>query len=106
MNISQTRMTHLKQLEAESIHIIREVANCVIETSAPVVIDQYKQVAGTGSFIIIDRLTNVTVGAGMIINTVICATNSKQETRIYTGAEIALNKYICDYYPEWNCLKL
>ena len=26
VNISQTRLTHLKQLEAESIHIIREVA--------------------------------------------------------------------------------
>jgi sulfate adenylyltransferase subunit 1 len=30
------------------------------------VIDEHTNIIGTGSFIVIDRLTNVTVGAGMI----------------------------------------
>ena len=92
----------LEQIDASELQL-NEIANCTIETSAPVVIDQYKQVVGTGSFIIIDRLTNVTVGAGMITNTTTEAQSSNFEARVYTDAEKALNRYICEFYPEWGC---
>ncbi len=46
---------------------LNEIASCTISVNAPVVFDPYKQNKGTGAFIIIDRLSNVTVGAGMII---------------------------------------
>ncbi|MBR9847274.1 MAG: sulfate adenylyltransferase subunit CysN [Algicola sp.] len=95
----------LEQIDASELQL-NEIANCGIETSAPVVIDQYKQVVGTGSFIIIDRLTNVTVGAGMITNTTAESRISKLEPRTYTEAEFALNKFICDHYPEWNCKRI
>jgi sulfate adenylyltransferase large subunit len=45
---------------------LNEIASCTLSVNAPVVFDNYKQNKGTGAFIIIDRLTNVTVGAGMI----------------------------------------
>ncbi|MDO8939886.1 MAG: sulfate adenylyltransferase subunit CysN [Methylicorpusculum sp.] len=45
---------------------LNEIASCTVSVNAPVVFDSYKKSKGTGSFIIIDRLTNVTVGAGMI----------------------------------------
>ncbi|MFZ2727325.1 MAG: sulfate adenylyltransferase subunit CysN [Methylococcaceae bacterium] len=45
---------------------LNEIGLCTISVNAPVVFDAYKQNKTTGSFIIIDRLTNVTVGAGMI----------------------------------------
>ncbi|MDF1583073.1 MAG: sulfate adenylyltransferase subunit CysN [Methyloprofundus sp.] len=45
---------------------LNEIGLCTISVNAPVVFDAYKHSKGTGSFIIIDRLTNVTVGAGMI----------------------------------------
>ncbi|MCK4842785.1 MAG: sulfate adenylyltransferase subunit CysN [Methylococcales bacterium] len=45
---------------------LNEIASCTVSVNAPVVFDPYKQNKGTGAFIIIDRLTNVTVGAGMI----------------------------------------
>jgi len=92
----------LEQIDASELQL-NEIANCTIETSAPVVIDQYKQVVGTGSFIVIDRLTNVTVGAGMITNTSSEAQSSYFEARVYTDAEKALNKFICENYPEWGC---
>ncbi|PAY00668.1 sulfate adenylyltransferase subunit CysN [Pseudoalteromonas sp. HM-SA03] len=92
----------LEQLDASELQL-NEIANCIIETAAPVVIDQYSQVVGTGSFIIIDRLTNVTVGAGMITNTMLEAHSPQPAARTYTEAEIALNKYIREYYPEWGC---
>ena len=45
---------------------LNEIGCCTISVNAPVVFDPYKLSKGTGSFIIIDRLSNSTVGAGMI----------------------------------------
>ncbi|NOQ15135.1 MAG: sulfate adenylyltransferase subunit CysN [Methyloprofundus sp.] len=45
---------------------LNEIGLCTVSINAPVVFDAYTRSKGTGSFIIIDRLTNVTVGAGMI----------------------------------------
>ncbi len=48
---------------------LNEIGVCNVSVNAPVVFDPYKQSKGTAAFIIIDRLTNVTVGAGMITGT-------------------------------------
>jgi bifunctional enzyme CysN/CysC len=45
---------------------LNEIGSCSLSVNAPVVFDTYQKSKGTGSFIIIDRLSNVTVGAGMI----------------------------------------
>ncbi|ALM52826.1 sulfate adenylyltransferase subunit CysN [Halomonas huangheensis] len=45
---------------------LNAIARCQVELTAPVPLDDYRTSPGTGSFIIIDRLTNITVGAGMI----------------------------------------
>jgi bifunctional enzyme CysN/CysC len=45
---------------------LNEIGNCEITLTAPIAFDPYTRAKGTGSFIVIDRLTNVTVGAGMI----------------------------------------
>jgi bifunctional enzyme CysN/CysC len=45
---------------------LNEIGACTVAVNAPIVFDPYKLNKTTGSFIIIDRLTNVTVGAGMI----------------------------------------
>ncbi len=45
---------------------LNEIGSCSVSVNAPVVFDAYTRSKGTGSFIIIDRLTNVTVSAGMI----------------------------------------
>jgi len=46
---------------------LNEIGLCTLSVNAPVVFDAYKMHKGTGSFIVIDRLTNSTVGAGMIV---------------------------------------
>ncbi|MGR8933012.1 MAG: sulfate adenylyltransferase subunit CysN [Gammaproteobacteria bacterium] len=45
---------------------LNEIGLCTVSVNAPVVFDAYVHNKGTGAFIVIDRLTNVTVGAGMI----------------------------------------
>ncbi|RMF38290.1 MAG: sulfate adenylyltransferase subunit CysN, partial [Planctomycetota bacterium] len=45
---------------------LNEIGRCNITLSQPIYYDAYRRNRSTGAFIIIDRLTNVTVGAGMI----------------------------------------
>lgn len=45
---------------------LNEVGVCNISTQSPIVFDKYKTNRTTGAFTLIDRITNDTVGAGMI----------------------------------------
>ncbi|WP_026622522.1 bifunctional enzyme CysN/CysC (plasmid) [Ensifer sp. WSM1721] len=45
---------------------MNEVGVCNISTQTPIAFDAYKDNRATGNFIIVDRVTNATVGAGMI----------------------------------------
>ncbi len=45
---------------------LNEVGLCNLTMAKPIVFDPYSENAETGSFILIDRFTNATVGAGMI----------------------------------------
>jgi bifunctional enzyme CysN/CysC len=46
---------------------LNEIGRCAITLAEPIAFDDYRRNRGTGSLIVIDRLTNVTVGAGMIM---------------------------------------
>ena len=50
---------------AKSLHM-NEVGVCNISTQSPIAFDTYRENRVTGGFILIDRFTNATVGAGMI----------------------------------------
>jgi len=52
-------------LAAKARHM-NEVGVCNLSTQAPIALDPYAQNRVTGNFILIDRVTNRTVGAGMI----------------------------------------
>ncbi len=45
---------------------LNDIAFCNLSTSVPIAFDPYEQNRLTGSFILIDRFTNHTVGAGMV----------------------------------------
>ena len=47
---------------------MNEVGRCELTLSRPVAFDTYRLNRGTGAFIVIDRMTNGTVGAGMIVD--------------------------------------
>ncbi len=76
----------LEHHDAEELHL-NEIGSCTVSVSAPVVFDAYKTSKGTGSFIIIDRLTNGTVGAGMITGV------SDEENRQPVSAEERAARY-------------
>ncbi|MDU9400131.1 MULTISPECIES: sulfate adenylyltransferase subunit CysN [Pseudomonadaceae] len=56
----------LEQAAASSLQL-NEIARVKVSLDAPIALDGYEQNRTTGAFIVIDRLTNGTVGAGMII---------------------------------------
>ncbi len=45
---------------------LNEIGRCALRLKAPIAFDGYKRNRRTGAFIVIDRLSNATVGAGMI----------------------------------------
>ena len=55
----------LHREESDVLHL-NEVGRVKLKTTEPLCFDSYQRNRETGSFIIIDRLTNLTVGAGMI----------------------------------------
>jgi sulfate adenylyltransferase subunit 1 len=59
-------MTLEKVTGATSIGL-NDIARLAIKTTIPLCIDSYKHNRETGSLILIDEATNVTVGAGMIV---------------------------------------
>ena len=55
----------LENQQASSLQL-NEIARVKVALDAPIAIDGYQQNKTTGAFIVVDRLTNGTVGAGMI----------------------------------------
>ncbi len=45
---------------------LNEIGRCTVTLSQPIFLDPYRRNRTTGAFIVVDRLTNVTVAAGMI----------------------------------------
>jgi sulfate adenylyltransferase subunit 1 len=62
-------------------------------------VDEYPTCADTGGFIIIDRLTNVTVGAGLICETMQQATLEEGQ---FSAFELELNALIRKHFPHWG----
>lgn len=56
----------LRKVEEEDEFSMNEIGRVTIRTSAPIYYDSYKNNRTTGSFILVDDMTNETVAAGMI----------------------------------------
>lgn len=57
---------------------LNEIGRCTLTVHQPIVFDAYRRNRNTGSFIIIDRETNNTVGAGMILGASQIESGAKQ----------------------------
>ena len=62
----RTDVNTLEQQPNPSQLQLNEIGLCELTLSQPVAFDAYQRNHASGSFIVIDRLTNVTIGAGMI----------------------------------------
>jgi bifunctional enzyme CysN/CysC len=71
-------VNHLEPLAARTL-AVNDIGLCNFATAAPVAFDAYEANRETGAFIIVDRYTNETVGAGMIVFALRRATNIHPE---------------------------
>jgi bifunctional enzyme CysN/CysC len=68
---------------------LNEIGRCGITLTGPIAYDAYRKNRATGSFIMIDRLTNATVAAGMILDR-----ESDEESQVeWGGAETAADRH-------------
>jgi sulfate adenylyltransferase subunit 1 len=93
----------LKQHAEESETLdLNEIALSEIVLTDKIAVDTYQTLPQTGSFIVIDRHNNVTVGAGMVES----VSDEKEEGRVYSPSEKDLNAYVRKHFPEWGCAKI
>ncbi|RBQ34268.1 sulfate adenylyltransferase subunit CysN [Rahnella aquatilis] len=69
----------------------------------PLVLDNYQSNAVTGGMIFIDRLTNVTVGAGLVREAV---EQVYHESDKYSAFELELNSLVRRHFPHWGARDL
>ena len=62
---------------------LNDIASCKILLTRPIAADKYKDNRLTGSFIVVDRITNNTVGAGMIVDVSKRESDKVKEENIY-----------------------
>ncbi|MBW3164249.1 sulfate adenylyltransferase subunit CysN [Ferrimonas balearica] len=93
----------LEQQEAVRLNL-NEIARCQVQLSQSVAFDAYDKARGTGSFIIIDRLTNNTVGAGMIVAK--GSQHAKASNQSISEFELELNALIRKHFPHWDAKDL
>lgn len=79
---------------------LNEIALASIALTDKVPLDSYQNLPQTGAFIVIDRNTNVTVGAGMVSALL---DSKKEPERVYSQLEKDLNAYVRKHFPEWDC---
>lgn len=98
IDVNTHERTQVEQLE------LNDIASCKMLLTRPIAADNYKENRQIGSLIVVDRITNKTVGAGMIVDVAKRESDkASTEYREYTEAEIALNLYIRENFPEWQC---
>jgi sulfate adenylyltransferase subunit 1 len=96
----QVDVNSLERHPAERLEL-NAIARCRVELTAEVPLDDYATSPGTGSFIVIDRLTNVTVGAGMVRGIAEAGARPPGEVD-WAGFEAELNALVRRYFPHWE----
>lgn len=97
IDVNTQEHSRIEQLQLNDIAVVDLVL------TQPVVADKYSNNRATGAFIVIDRLTNITVGAGMVVEQL---TATAQAAESYSEFEIELNALIRKHFPHWGAADL
>jgi len=98
----KTDVNTLEQSEANVLNL-NEIASAKLDLEQNIAFDAYDKNKVMGSFIIIDRITNNTVGAGMIRNK--SNDQTKKDTK-YSEFEIEFNALVRKHFPHWEAKEI
>ncbi len=96
INVNTLQKTTGDQLQ------VNEIAQAQIHFDQAWPFDAYAANRATGSFILIDPITQATVGAAMIRNVLSTSAKDHLPKRDYTPFERDLNALIRQHFPEWE----
>ncbi|WP_346799009.1 sulfate adenylyltransferase subunit CysN [Halomonas sp. Bachu 37] len=96
----QIDVNSLEKHPAERLEL-NAIAHCEVELTAAIPLDDYRTSPGTGSFTVVDRLNNVTVGAGMIRRVSGNQLQSVTQTD-WAAFEADLNALVRKHFPHWE----
>lgn len=82
---------------------LNDIALVDVSLNQKVVADRYIDNRATGAFIVIDRLTNITVGGGMVTELL---EDSAAASAGYSEFELELNALVRKHFPHWGALDL
>ncbi|MCC5879133.1 MAG: sulfate adenylyltransferase subunit CysN [Idiomarina sp.] len=94
-----------EEVEAGKLEL-NEIGLVDIQLVEPVAFDAYQVNKQTGGFILIDRMSNVTVGAGMIDEALKAQDDSVKAPAEYSEFETELNQLIRKHFPHWGAKDL
>ncbi|WP_026375483.1 sulfate adenylyltransferase subunit CysN [Aestuariibacter salexigens] len=89
--------------QTQGVHLnLNEIAVVNLKLNHQVACDPYTKNRATGAFIVIDRLTNGTVGAGMIIS----QNEESNASHEYSEFEVEFNALVRKHFPHWNAIDI
>ena len=91
----QVNINNLESFAVESLPL-NGIGQCELNLTDSIPFDHYQTCPETGGFILIDRLTNVTVGAGMVVDVLSESTLQKGDV---TAFEAELKALIYKHFP-------
>jgi len=90
----------LQQMDATHLEL-NEIGSCRVKLTQQVAFDSYKDNRQTGAFIIIDRMTNNTIAAGMIRYPVNIDDGELNDGNI-SEFEVEFNALVRKHFPHWG----
>ncbi len=98
----QVNINNLDKFATDSLPL-NGIGLVTLAFDEPLLLDPYAQTPETGGLIFIDRLSNVTVGAGMVREPL---SDSPQHAGQFSAFELELNALIRRHFPHWEARDL
>ena len=98
--------TNVNTMEQEPCNTLNlnEIAHAKLSLNQTIAYDAYDHIKAMGSFIIIDRITNNTVGAGMIVKK--SEETTKTSINEHSEFEIEFNALVRKHFPHWEAKEI
>lgn len=102
---SVVHQVNVNTLEKQDSHEIalNGIALVELNLTETVIVDTYADVPATGSFIMIDHLSNATVAAGVIASAKLQDSVTEHQ---FSEFELGLNALVREHFPHWNAVDL
>jgi len=102
--LHRVEINSMQQIEATHLEL-NEIGPCRVKLTQQVAFDDYQSSPVTGCFIMIDRMTNVTVAAGMI-KQAYNPDDSDCNATDFSEFELEMNALVRKHFPHWGVLDI